>query len=142
MKTMKFAAVVLALGAMSTAQAPDLKEKLKDPLPSAPAPQKITIPPSAAKDALYAAIHKRDQADKALSDLNLQLANVQAAAAKQYEAISKQQTAAAAEVAKAEDAVYRAMGLDKAKFTLDDEKMELTEKAKTAMPEQVQAGHQ
>jgi hypothetical protein len=87
---------------------------------------------SPAKDAIYAAIHKKDQADKALTELNLKLAQIQQQANQQFDALQKQTVAAQAALDDAEKKAFEAAHLDPAKFTLDHETMEFTPKPEPA----------
>lgn len=106
----------------------------QSPAPAKPAdpPAKVALPSSPAKDALYSAIHKRDQADKDLTDLNLKLTQLQNQAAQQYQQLQarKQQADIAVDAARSE--AYKAAKLDPAKFELNDETMEFTAKPEPA----------
>ena len=109
---------------------------LKDKLPTPHAPQKIQVPSSPAKDALYSAIHKKDQADKAASDLNVQVAQLQQKIEQQAKTLDAQQKAAQQAVDQAQTALLKEMKLDPEKFSLNPETMEATAKAEPLKPQE------
>lgn len=123
MKPYKFWCIQLFLlcSALTFAQAPQQPHTLT-------APQKIEVPSSKAKDALYTAIHKKDQADKAVADLNVRIAQIQQQATQQFQQLDVQQKAADKAVAEAEAALLKEMKLDPEKWTLNHETMEATAK--------------
>jgi hypothetical protein len=89
--------------------------------------KKIPIP-AEPKDVLRAAIHKQDQTQKQISDLNaafLQYQQQAQAKAQQLQAQEKQNETA---IKDAEDKAYAAAGLDRDKYTLDKEAMEFLPK--------------
>jgi hypothetical protein len=89
---------------------------------------KLTAPPSKEKDALNAAIHKKDTADKAVSDLSLRVAQIQQQAQQQFAQLDAQQKAADKAVAEAEAAILKEMKLDPEKYAFNRETMEATAK--------------
>lgn len=111
-----------------TAQQPAEPASVKEKMPTAPAKTKLEIGP--ARDALREAIHNKDKADKAMSDLNVNLAQVQQRATQQYQTLQKQQADADAAVQHARDEAFKAAGLSEKTHTLDLETMEFSEKAK------------
>jgi len=118
----------LLCSALVFAQAPQQPKTL--PLiteeKSVAASEKIPAPPSKEKDALNAAIHKKDTADKAVSDLSLRVAQIQQQAQQQFAQLDAQQKAADKAVAEAEAALLKEMKLDPEKYTFNRETMEAT----------------
>jgi hypothetical protein len=96
----------------------------QDKLPVA-ASQKIPIPLSPAKDALWAALHKKDSADKALTDLQTQAQQL-------FAKFQAQQTEAQKQVEAAESAVLQELKLDPAKYVINPETMEAAAKGPEA----------
>jgi hypothetical protein len=93
--------------------------------------QKITvpIPSSPAKDALFTAMHKKDQADKAVSDLNAKVLQLQQQIQQQSTQLEAQQKAASKSVDDAQVALLKEMKLDPEKYSVNLETMEATAKA-------------
>jgi hypothetical protein len=119
----------------SSAQA---AESSKDKLPT-PAMQKIPIPRSAAKDALYAAVHKKDEVDKAIAELNAKTIQFQSGAQQQFLKLDAQQKEAQKEEAVADAALLEELKLDPAKYMINHETMEAMvkpEPVKAAAPVQ------
>jgi len=82
--------------------------------------------PSAAKEALFEAMHAHDKAQKQISDINLQFLQVQAQAKQQMDMAQAQEKTSAAAVAKAEDEAYKAAGLERKDYKIDDDAMQFT----------------
>jgi len=120
---------LFAASLLMIAQGPAQNVDLKDKPPTPPAPQKISVPPSPAKDALYAAIRKKDLADIAANNLQLKVMQLQQQIQQQSQQLDAQQKAAQVEVDKAEAALLKEMKLDPEKFSLNRETMEATAKA-------------
>jgi hypothetical protein len=98
-------------------------EKPADP------PAKISLPPSAAKDELWSAVHKRDQAQKQIADLNARFLQLQQQATAQLQTLQAQDKQAADAIEAAKTKAYAATKLDPAKYDLDLETMEFSPKA-------------
>jgi len=122
--------VLCTLGTLGVAQA-----KPVDQTPAAATkPAKLTTPertpvPDSAKEALRIAIHQHDQAQKQISDINLQFLQVQSQAKTQMEAAQKKEQESQAAITRAEDEAYKAAGLDRAGYAIDDETMQFSAKA-------------
>jgi len=101
-------------------QAPSMKaaEAPKEKIPVAAAP----------KEALRVAIHKHDQAEKQIADINLQFLQVQANAKAQMDKAQAAEKEAAEEIEKAEQEAFKTAGLDQNHYALDRELMEFTSK--------------
>jgi hypothetical protein len=133
--------VLCALGLAQTSKLP------ADPTPAeVTKPAKLTEPapipvPEANQKALYKAIHAHDQAQTQISTINSQFLQVQANAKQQMDQAQAKEKESAAAIAKAEDEAYKAASVDKSKFTLDEEAMQFTPRAKAA-PAPPPAPHQ
>jgi TolA-binding protein len=121
-----YAAAVVSIVALvlscsvAFAQAPP---KPADP----PKAEKIAVPLEA-RDNLRAAIHKQDQIEKQISDLNSQFLQVQSRAQQQSQSLQSQEKAAADAVEAAKVEAYKAAKLDRAKWEIDIEGMEFSAK--------------
>lgn len=128
-------AQVFAQAAAPPADPPTSKQQ-QDKLP---APASLKIPMSPAKDACYAAVHKKDAADKAMSDLNTQMMTLQSQAQQKYQQLQAQQAEAQKEVEAADAALLKELKLDPATHTVNHDTMEAVAKppekpAPTARP--------
>jgi hypothetical protein len=114
----------------SSAQA---AESTKDKLPT-PAMQKIPIPRSVAKDALYAAVHKKDEVDKAIAELNAKTIQFQSGAQQQFVKLDAQQKEAQKEQDAADAALLKELNLDDGKHMINHETMEAMIKPEPVKP--------
>jgi hypothetical protein len=119
MKTLSFFAVLLMLCTFGFAQS-----KPADP------PAKIPLAPSTAKDELWVAVHKKDMAQKQMSDLNAQLMQIQGQATTKMQSLQTQEKQAESDIEAAKMKAYAAAKLDPGKYDFDLETMEFS--AKTA----------
>lgn len=123
-----FVAFGLALAAAqmsAQAQASAADPKKEDKLPP---PASLKIPMSPAKDACYAAVHKKDAADKAMSDLNTQMMTLQSQAQQKYQQLQAQQAEAQKEVDAADAALLKELKLDPATHVVNHDTMEAVAK--------------
>ena len=132
MKTLSFFAVVLMLCTFGVAQSkPAEHTNVPPPLTgdavTAPSTAKIPVTLES-KDALRAAIHKQDQAQKQLSDLNAQLMQIQNQATAKMQTLQAQEKQADEAVTQAKTKAYAAAKLDPGKYDLDLETMEFSPK--------------
>jgi hypothetical protein len=97
-------------------------------IPPAP-PAKIPLAPSIVKDELWVAVHKRDMAQKQMSDLNAQLMQIQGQATQKMQTLQGQQKQAEVDIEAAKAKAYAAAKLDPAKYDFDLETMEFSAKA-------------
>lgn len=102
--------------------------KVEDVKP-APKTAKIPVPVSLAKDQLWVAIHKRDMAQKQISDLQTQFAQMQAQATQKLQSLQAQDKQAEDAIEAAKVKVYAEAKLDQAHYDLDTEAMEFSEKS-------------
>ena len=116
MKTLRFAVFLLTSFAIA-----------QTPVPPKPAdsPAPLTLAPSPAKDALYAAIHRRDQIEKQMTDLNLRFSTLQAQATQQFKELQDQDAKAGAALDAAKTEALKAAKLDPAKYSLDLDTMQV-----------------
>jgi hypothetical protein len=120
MKTLTIAAALM-LCSFAGAQS-----KPADP-PPAPA-AKIPLAPSIAKDELWVAVHKRDMAQKQISDLTAQFVQMQNQATTKMQSLQAQEKQTEADIDAAKVKAYAAAKLDPAKYDLDLETMEFSAK--------------
>jgi hypothetical protein len=97
-------------------------------------PAKIPIPRSAAKDALYAAVHKKDVADKAIAELNAKTIQFQSGAQQQFLKLDAQQKEAQKEQDAADAALLKELNLDDGRHMINHETMEAMIKPEPVKP--------
>lgn len=118
MKRLSIFPAVLMLCSFASAQS-----KPVDP------PAKIPLAPSIAKDELWTAVHKRDMAEKQISELNTRFLQLQQQATTQLTQLQAQDKQAVDAIEAAKSKAYAAAKLDPAKYDLDLETMEFSPKA-------------
>ena len=98
------------------------------------AQDKIPLAPSSTKDALWTAVHKRDLAEKQISDLNARFLQLQQQATQQLQTLQAQDKQAADAIEAAKKQAYALAKLDPGKYDLDLETMEFSQKAPAPEP--------
>jgi hypothetical protein len=114
---------VAVFSAIAFAQSPQARDKDTNKLPT-PASQKIPIPRSAAKDAVYQATHRKDAADKAIAELNAKVIQFQSGAQQQFASLHAQQAEAQKEQDAADAALLKELNLDDGRHMINHETME------------------
>jgi hypothetical protein len=122
MKTLTIFVAALMLCSFAGAQ-----QKPADPPPATSA--KIPLAPSIAKDELWVAVHKRDMAQKQISDLTAQFVQMQNQATQKMQTLQAQEKQTEADIEAAKTKAYAAAKLDPVKYDLDLETMEFSAKA-------------
>jgi hypothetical protein len=97
------------------------------PAPAA-SPAKVAIPPSTVKDELASALHKRDAAQKQISDLQLNFIQVQAQATQKLQALQAQEKQATDAIDAAKKKLLAAAKLDPAHYTVSEDPIEAVAK--------------
>lgn len=91
-------------------------------------PTKIPLAPSVAKDELWTAVHKRDMAQKQISDLSAKFAQLQNQATQQMQTLTSNLASAETEIKTAREKAFAAAKLDPEKYDLNLDTMEFSPK--------------
>ena len=132
MKTLPIFAAVLMLSSFTLAQAP---QPGPSPPPeakaSANAPGKIPVPASIAKDQLWVATHKRDMVEKQISELHVNLIEVEQQAQEKLTGLRNQQKQAADEIEAARTKLFAQSKVDQATYDLNEDMTDFVPKPAT-----------